>query len=123
VMPEVQSCPSWLRANAPGSNRNKQSQARGPLSLAHQSHRERSSTAVEPLSSTGRGAGTCKNLKGNLAIRPIFHQRQARVEAHIFIAFLAYCLHVTLTPSFHSLAPTCRRANIALHPDCSSRKD
>src|SRR6266481_1246220 len=30
-----------------------------------------------------------KNLKGDLAIRPIFHQDQARIEAHIFIAFLA----------------------------------
>ncbi len=35
-----------------------------------------------------------KNLKGNLAIRPVFHQIEARVEAHVFIAFLAYCLHV-----------------------------
>jgi hypothetical protein len=34
-----------------------------------------------------------KNLKGDLAIRPIFHQDQGRIEAHIFIAFLAYCLH------------------------------
>jgi transposase len=40
-----------------------------------------------------------KNLKGDLAIRPIFHQRQARIEAHIFIAFLAYCLHATLAPA------------------------
>ncbi|MCA1603981.1 MAG: IS1634 family transposase, partial [Acidobacteria bacterium] len=38
-----------------------------------------------------------KNLKGDLAIRPIFHQREKRIEAHIFIAFLAYCLHVTLS--------------------------
>jgi transposase len=37
-----------------------------------------------------------KNLKGDLAIRPIFHQLAARIEAHVFIAFLAYCLHVTL---------------------------
>ncbi|MFQ5937481.1 MAG: IS1634 family transposase [Acidiferrobacterales bacterium] len=37
-----------------------------------------------------------KNLKGDLAIRPIFHQTESRIEAHIFIAFLAYCLHVTL---------------------------
>lgn len=37
-----------------------------------------------------------KNLKGDLAIRPIYHQKEARIEAHIFIAFLAYCLHVTL---------------------------
>ena len=46
-----------------------------------------------------------KNLKGDLAIRPIFHQFEARIEAHIFIAFLAYCLHVTLTRRLHALAP------------------
>jgi len=37
-----------------------------------------------------------RNLKGNLAVRPIYHQLESRIEAHIFIAFLAYCLHVTL---------------------------
>ena len=46
-----------------------------------------------------------KNLKGDLAIRPIFHQDEARIEAHIFIAFLAYCLHVTLKRRLHALAP------------------
>lgn len=46
-----------------------------------------------------------KNLKGDLAIRPIFHQDEARIEAHIFIAFLAYCLHVTLARRLHALAP------------------
>jgi hypothetical protein len=46
-----------------------------------------------------------KNLKGDLAIRPIFHQLEARVEAHVFIAFLAYCLHVTLARRSHALAP------------------
>jgi transposase len=45
-----------------------------------------------------------KNLKGDLAIRPIFHQREKRIEAHIFIAFLAYCLHVTLSRRLHPLA-------------------
>src|SRR6516164_8814194 len=37
-----------------------------------------------------------KNLKGDLAIRPVIHQLEARIEAHVFIAFLAYCLHVAL---------------------------
>lgn len=46
-----------------------------------------------------------KNLKGDLAIRPIFHRDEKRIEAHIFIAFLAYCLHVTLTRRLHALAP------------------
>jgi len=46
-----------------------------------------------------------KTLKGDLAIRPIFHQGEARIEAHIFIAFLAYCLQITLTRRLHGLAP------------------
>jgi len=37
-----------------------------------------------------------KELKGNLAIRPIHHQKDNRIEAHIFLSFLAYCLHATL---------------------------
>ena len=46
-----------------------------------------------------------KNLKGDLAIRPIHHQLEARIEAHIFIAFLAYCLHATLGCRLKALAP------------------
>ena len=37
-----------------------------------------------------------KDLKHDLAIRPVFHQREDRIEAHIFVAFIAWCLHVTL---------------------------
>jgi hypothetical protein len=46
-----------------------------------------------------------KTLKGDLSVRPIFHQKEKRIEAHIFIAFLAYCLHVTLGHRLKSLAP------------------
>jgi transposase len=46
-----------------------------------------------------------KNLKGDLAVRPIYHQREDRIEAHIFVAFLAYCLHVTLRAKLRSKAP------------------
>jgi transposase len=46
-----------------------------------------------------------RNLKGDLAVRPIYHQYQQRIEAHIFIAFLAYCLHVTLGRRLRDLAP------------------
>jgi transposase len=46
-----------------------------------------------------------KNLKGDLALRPIFHQDQSRIEAHIFVSFLAYCLHVTLRGWLRDLAP------------------
>ena len=45
-----------------------------------------------------------RNLKGDLAIRPIFHQDEARIEAHIFVSFLAYCLHVTLGRRLRDLA-------------------
>jgi transposase len=46
-----------------------------------------------------------RTLKGDLAIRPIHHQREQRIEAHVFIAFLAYCLHVTLGRQLAALAP------------------
>jgi len=46
-----------------------------------------------------------KDLKGDLAIRPIHHQRPARIEAHLFVAFLAYCLHVTLKAHLRPHAP------------------
>ena len=38
-------------------------------------------------------------------IRPIYHQTDERIEAHIFVAFLAYCLQVTLKQRLRSLAP------------------
>jgi transposase len=46
-----------------------------------------------------------RTLKGDLALRPIFHQEPARIEAHVFIAFLAYCLHVSLGLRLKLLAP------------------
>jgi transposase len=46
-----------------------------------------------------------KNLKGDLGLRPIYHKREDRVEAHIFVAFLAYCLHATLRRWLRDLAP------------------
>jgi transposase len=46
-----------------------------------------------------------KNLKGDLALRPLYHQREDRIEAHIFVAFLAYGLHVTLRRWLRDLAP------------------
>ncbi|BBO17998.1 conserved hypothetical protein [Candidatus Brocadia pituitae] len=37
-----------------------------------------------------------KDLKGSLSIRPLWHQREKRIEAHIFVSFLSFCLHTTL---------------------------
>jgi transposase len=46
-----------------------------------------------------------KELKSDLHIRPIHHQKDERIEAHIFVAFVAYCLQVTLKQRLRRLAP------------------
>ena len=50
-----------------------------------------------------------KDLKADLSIRPVYHQRDRRIEAHIFVSFLSYCLFVTLgnllKPSAAGLTP------------------
>jgi transposase len=45
-----------------------------------------------------------KEIKHDLAIRPIFHKTEQRIEAHIFVAFLAYCLQVTLKAKLRTVA-------------------
>jgi hypothetical protein len=45
-----------------------------------------------------------RTLKGDLGLRPIFHQRPDRIEAHLFVAFLAYCLSVTLRQRLRGVA-------------------
>jgi transposase len=37
-----------------------------------------------------------RTLKSELAIRPLFHQLEKRVKAHVLVAFLGYALQVTL---------------------------
>ena len=51
------------------------------------------------------GEQAFKELKNDLSVRPIYHQLEHRVEAHIFISFLAYCLQVTLRGRLRNLAP------------------
>ena len=45
-----------------------------------------------------------RNLKDDLQIRPIFHQKEERIEAHIFVAYLSYCLQVTLQAKLRQVA-------------------
>lgn len=45
-----------------------------------------------------------KELKHDLAVRPIYHSSEPRIEAHIFVAFLAYCLQVSLKAQLRGLA-------------------
>ena len=46
-----------------------------------------------------------RSLKSDLGIRPVYHQLQHRADAHILVAFLAYCLQVTLKNRLMSHAP------------------
>ncbi len=46
-----------------------------------------------------------RTLKGDLGLRPIYHQKATRIEAHLFVAFLAYCLAITLRQQLRALAP------------------
>lgn len=48
--------------------------------------------------------GAFKNLKDDLQIRLIFYQKEERVEAHLFVAYLLYCLHVTLPAKLRQVA-------------------
>jgi transposase len=49
--------------------------------------------------------GAFKDLKDDLRLRPVFHRLEERIEAHIFVAFLAYCLHVSLREQLRAHAP------------------
>lgn len=53
-------------------------------------------TLWEQYLQLGRVEEAFRDLKGDLAIRPIYHQLDKRIEAHIFVAFQAYCLHAHL---------------------------
>lgn len=46
-----------------------------------------------------------KDLKQDLAVRPVFHQTDDRIDAHIFVSFMAYCLFVTLKYKAKQRAP------------------
>jgi hypothetical protein len=46
-----------------------------------------------------------KDLKGDLSVRPVYHQKDRRIEAHIMVSFLAYCVHVTLREKLRRQAP------------------
>ena len=43
-----------------------------------------------------------KEMKSDMAVRPIFHHKENRVDAHIFIAFISYCLQATLRQKLRS---------------------
>ena len=88
---------SWRTCGGPPPRRE--------LPAAVELDRRRSGATVGVLSATDRSRAAFKELKGDLAIRPIYHQTDERIEAHILVAFLAYCLQVTLKQRLRALAP------------------
>ena len=53
-----------------------------------------------------------RSLKSELRIRPIYHQLEHRADAHILIAFVAYCLQVTLKHRLMVHAPGLTPASV-----------
>ena len=51
------------------------------------------------------GTEAFRTLKGDLGLRPIFDHKGERIEPHLFVAFLAYCLSITLRQQLRHLAP------------------
>ena len=45
-----------------------------------------------------------RTLKGDLGLRPVYHHKAERIEAHLFLAFLAYCLSITLRQQLRGVA-------------------
>ena len=96
--------------------------ARRPLSVAHQPVRARSRRAVAVLHmQLVEVEAAFKNLKDDLELRPVYHQLEQRIEAHIFVAFLAYCLHVTLRARLRPLAPASPRGRCSTSSPPSRR--
>jgi hypothetical protein len=60
---------------------------------------------VDPLCQLTQIEAAFRSLKSDLGIRPIYHRLENRVDAHILIAFLAYCLQVTLKNRLQIHAP------------------
>lgn len=46
-----------------------------------------------------------RELKGDLGLRPVYHQLEDRIEAHIFTSFMALCLLTTLRAIARKHAP------------------
>lgn len=53
-----------------------------------------------------------RSIKSDIAVRPIWHRTEPRVEAHILVAFLGYCLlaHLRMKLRYHAPGPTPREA-------------
>jgi hypothetical protein len=51
---------------------------------------------VDPLRATHTDRERVSLVEERIGVRPVYHQLEHRADAHVLIAFLAYCLQVTL---------------------------
>jgi hypothetical protein len=91
---------------------NRRSPAVSSVTNSNKSAAAKTATCCAPISpaatppSCGAITSSSRRSKRRSKIsRAIYHQKEARIEAHIFIAFLAYCLHVTLAQQLRPHAP------------------
>ena len=61
-----------------------------------------------------------RELKGDLGLRPVYHQLEDRIEAHIFTSFMALCLLTTLRAIARRHSPG-RLSGLAVIPQPSRR--
>ena len=110
--PSTFGCRTWIRpshqrrsaSSRTGRNCGGAPPGREP-SVALECARRRSGAALGVLPAIGRGGTGVQGTEWDLAIRPRYHQTDERIEAHIFVAFMAYCLQVTLKQRQRSLSP------------------
>ena len=51
--------------------------------------------------------GVFRTFTNGLRVCPFYHSLEQRVEAHLIVSFLAYCLWVTVKQKQPALAPAC----------------
>jgi len=73
---------------------------RRPLCAAHQHHRLDAEALWRTYIQLTKAEAAFRIHRSELSIRPIWHQRETRVLAHILVCFLAYVL------------PTLQRCNL-----------
>ena len=119
---EVAAARRQLQLRAQPQKATQSAPPRGSLSAAHQSVRAQDPAQLwQFYIQLTEIEAAFKNLKDDLELRPIYHQTIERIEAHIFVAFLAYCLHVTLRarlkPLAGGLTPEGGARQVCRHPD------
>ena len=69
---------------------------RGLLRAAHQRHRLDAEALWQTYIQLTEAEAAFRIQKSELSIRPVWHQKKGRVQAHILVCFLAYVLWKTL---------------------------